>query len=89
MRFSPWRTPEAATTQILAAENPGEAYKLWVLGESSDVSENIYAADDPAGEREPVGVNIINVGKQQCEIFDTWIAEVTQRGYTVKFAGLV
>ena len=82
--YTPWKTSELTTDEILASINPIEAYKSWVLSTTADVIENTYANDDPTGEGPPISFTVINIGKAQCEHLDKWLEMVTNLGYIVQ-----
>jgi hypothetical protein len=84
IRFNEWQTPTRVTREIMESNDPIEAYKDWILRECSrDEEFPIYAEDDIFGQREPVGRQIYNAGKEHLEQFNKWLKMCDEEGYTV------
>ena len=86
--YQPFQTPTIVTNALLASATPVEAYKAWVMSVCEDGEEPVYAEDDIFGNREPIGTETINYGKEECEQIDSWIAAVTALGYDLEFYSL-
>ena len=86
VEFSTYQTPTRVTYDILESKDPAQTYIDWVLAEVSiDEVEPVFADDDIYGEGKPVGTAIYNAGKEHVEEFRTWIQQVEEDGFTVKF----
>ena len=86
VKFNAWQTPTIVTRQILASDDCAQAYINWVLTEFSEDEEvNVYADDDVFCEGEPIGVGIINEGKEHVQEFKDWMFDVQENGFTVTF----
>jgi hypothetical protein len=86
VNFDAWQTPTKATYEILAAQNPAQAYIDWILCNCSlDREVPVYEEDDIFGGVMPVGTEIINEGKEHVEHFRDWVERVEEEGFTVKF----
>jgi hypothetical protein len=84
--FNALQTPTQVTYDILASSDPVKTYTDWVLAEcSQDQISPVFADDDTFQEREPVGTEVWNAGKEHVEEFRAWIKEVEEKGYTIKF----
>jgi hypothetical protein len=59
-----------------------KAYYDWVLETFDDEKIPVYAEDDVFCEREPVGYEMINRGKDHIQEVDDWVKEVIKEGYT-------
>lgn len=86
VEFRALQTPTHITHDILASKDPAQTYIDWVLRDCSlDVVEPLFPEDDIWGEGEPVGTSVWNAGKEHVEEFRTWIKDVEEQGYTLKF----
>ena len=86
VEFRAFQTPTHVTKQILASKDPAQTYIDWVLAECSvDEEEPVFADDDIYGEGKPVGIEIYNAGKEHVEEFRSWIQQVEEDGFTLKF----
>lgn len=83
--FDAWQTPTAVTLSILKAANPIQAYNDWVLGQPDDLCqvENVYNDDDVWCDN-PIGTRLWDPRKEQVEMFDAWLQEMEQSGWTVR-----
>lgn len=84
-KFEVWQTPSAVTRQIMAAEDKVQAYKNWVLSISEDVEAPVYAKGDIFCEKEPIGIEVYNVGKEHIVQFDEWLQMMATGGYNIEF----
>ncbi len=84
--FNALQTPTEVTFKILHSADQVKTYIDWVLAEcSQDEISPVYAEADIFQEREPVGTEVWNSGKEHVENFKDWLAEVEYQGFTVKF----
>lgn len=83
--FGAWQTPDDVSYDIKKADDPIQAYKDWILAQSFDEEEPVYADDDIWEEREPVGMRTYNTGKEHIAELDRWVEEVRDEGYEIKF----
>lgn len=79
-----WQTPTEVTYSIKNSDNPIQAYKDWVMTFSREEEFPIYDDDDIWMEKEPIGVEIYNAAKHHIELFQKWIDDMTQEGYTIE-----
>lgn len=84
---SVWQTPTIDTRKIMDSPDRIQAYKDWVMSRSCSVDheEPVYADDDYFQEKEPVGVEIINEGKDHIHDFEEWLQMCSEDGYNVYF----
>jgi S-adenosylmethionine synthetase len=84
--FNALQTPTEVTFKILHSADQVKTYIDWVLAEcSQDEISPVYAEADIFQEREPVGTEVWNHGKEHVEDFKKWMTEVEEQGFTVKF----
>jgi hypothetical protein len=83
--FEVWQTPSAITKQIMAASDKVKAYKDWILSNSVDNEEPVYAEDDIFCEKEPIGTCVYNPSKEHIEDFDLWLQMMATGGYDIEF----
>lgn len=82
--FNEWQTPSEVTRQIMASPDREQAYKDWILRECSEDQEMyVFAEDDIFCERDPVGKEFFNPGKEHIAAFDEWLQMCEEEGYTV------
>ena len=85
IHFNELQTPTRVTWEIMASKDPAQTYKDWVLRECSvDEEFPIFAEDDVFGEKDPVGVEIYNAGKEHIEKFDAWLKMCEEEGFEVR-----
>lgn len=85
IQFDEFQTPTRVTHEIMASEDRPQAYKDWVLRECSiDEEFDVFAEDDIWEEREPVGKQIFNAGKEHIEKFDEWLKMCEEEGFEVR-----
>jgi hypothetical protein len=82
--FSTYQTPTEVALRIKNTADPIQAYKDWVMEDSQDQVENVYADDDLFEERDPVGTVTFNPGRDHCQHLDTWIEQAQQQGYEIR-----
>lgn len=83
--FNLWQTPTMATRQILATDNPAQAYRDWVNSDRYEYEEPVYADDDYLGEGEPIGTKIVCNADYHLANFDKFIKECEDDGYELEF----
>ena len=84
--FNALQTPTEVTYEIVESSNPAQVYIDWVLRRCSvDEQWPVYADDDFMQEREPIGVEIINQGKEHVEKFRQWMIWMEEKGYEIKY----
>ena len=79
-----WQTPTAVTYAILDAEDQVQAYCDWVLSNSEDQTYPVFAEDDLWGEREPIGEQTFNQGRDHVEWFQEWVKTRVDEGYDIR-----
>lgn len=85
IQFNELQTPTRVTHEIMESKDPAQTYKDWVLRECSvDEEFPIHAEDDPFGEKDPIGVEIYNAGKEHIEKFDAWLKMCEEEGFEVR-----
>lgn len=84
VQYQVWQTPTEITFQILRAEDPIQTYKDWVMTQSEDIEEPVFAEDDLWEEGEPVGSIMRNDAKEHIAELDQWLAAMEQGSWTVK-----
>ena len=85
INFNELQTPTRVTWEIMESADPVQTYKDWVLRECSvDEEFPIFAEDDVFGEKDPVGVEIYNAGKEHIEKFDAWLKMCEEEGFEVR-----
>ena len=82
-----WQTSTIDTRMIMESSDKIQAYKDWVMTRkcSVDREEPVYADDDYFQEREPIGVEIVNEGKDHIHDFEEWLEMCSEYGYDVYF----
>lgn len=81
-----YQTPTDITYQILNSKNKLEEYEKWVMSVSEDYEENIYANyHDEMLERNPIGTETINYGKEHINALKKWIHEAEENGYEIEY----
>ena len=83
---SAWQTPTEITYAILKSANPVEAYKEWVMTQSFELQDSVYAEDDIWREKEPIRFESYDPAKIECDSLTEWIAEITALGYVVELS---
>ena len=84
--FNVLQTPTEVTYEIVKSNDPAQVYIDWVLRECSvDEQWPVYADDDFMQEREPIGVEIVNQGKEHVEKFRQWMIWMEEKGYEIKY----
>lgn len=85
IKFNEWQTPSEVTGKIMASADPIQAYKDWILTDCSiDVETDVFAEDDIFQEREPIGKEVFNAGKEHIEKFDEWLKICAEEGFEVR-----
>lgn len=85
IKFNELQTPTRVTYEIKDSADPVQAYKDWVLRECSrDEEFDVFADDDIYQEREPIGKEVYNAGKEHIEKFDEWLKMCAEEGYEVR-----
>lgn len=78
------QTPSDVTNRIMKAENPFQEYVDWVLAKFDRIeTEPVYADDDIFNEREPVGYEEFNFGREHINDFHEWLDFSTKAGYNI------
>lgn len=82
-----WQTPTIDTQKIMESSDKIQAYKDWVMTRKCSVGREqpVYADDDYFQEREPIGVEIVNEGKDHIHDFEEWLEMCSEYGYDVYF----
>lgn len=82
-----WQTPTIDTQKIMESPDSIQAYKDWVMTRKCSVAreEPEYADDDYFQEKEPIGVKIVNEGKEHIRCFEEWLQMCSENGYNVYF----
>jgi hypothetical protein len=84
--FNALQTPTEVTYEIVESSNPAQVYIDWVLRRCSvDEQWPVYADDDFMQKREPIGVEIVNQGKEHVEKFKQWMIWMEEKGYEIKY----
>ena len=81
-----WQTSTDVTRKILKSDNIFDAYKEWILSRSYDRMRPVYADDDIFNEREPVGTEIINYGRDHIADVKEWLDD--HKGWDIKWSEL-
>lgn len=85
IRFDQLQTPTRVTYEIMESADKVQTYKDWVLRECSvDEEFPLYAEDDVFGEKDPIGVEIYNAGKEHISKFDAWVKMCEEEGFEVQ-----
>ena len=85
IKFNEWQTPSDVTRKIMASTDPIQAYKDWILTECSiDFETNVFAEDDIFQERDPIGKEVFNAGKEHVAEFEQWIKMCAEEGFEVR-----
>jgi hypothetical protein len=83
--FEAFQTPTKVTYEIVDSDDPVGAYIDWVMQQyDRDEYFDVFAEDDIFGEKEPIGKEVYNSGKEHVQVFRDWIANVEDNGYRVK-----
>ena len=77
--FNLWQTPTEVTRRLLQEKDTLAAYCDWVLSSSVEYELKIYAEDDIWQERDPIGVEVCNDGKDHIESLLEWVNESIER----------
>ena len=82
-----WQTSTLDTRMIMESCDKIQAYKDWVMTTSwsVDSEEPVYADDDYFQDMEPIGVKIVNAGKDHIYAFEKWLEMCSEDGYDVYF----
>jgi hypothetical protein len=83
--FNLWQTPTEVTRRLLQEKDTLAAYCDWVRSNSKDREFEIYAEDDIFQERDPIGVEVCNDGKDHIESLLEWVKESIEDGYRITF----
>jgi hypothetical protein len=84
--FDALQTPTEVTYEIVKSNDPAQVYIDWVLRRCSvDEQWPTYTDDDFMQEREPIGVEIVNQGKEHVEKFKQWMIWMEEKGYEIKY----
>lgn len=79
------QTPSKVTLEIMKSSDILQAYFDHVLASSKDYNEPIYEEGDIFGEKPPVGVRVVNYGKQHVEELKTYLSVLEKEGYEIDF----
>ena len=85
IEFPAWQTPTDVTQDIVISNHPASIYKAWVLSVSEDETVDVFAEGDPFEERDPIGVETYNAGKEHVARFEGWLEMCFQEGYDVHY----
>ena len=85
IRFDAWQTPTYVTQAIVISNRPASVYKAWVNVYAEDETVDVFAEDDPFGERDPIGTETFNASKEHVAEFDDWLKMCEAEGYEVSF----
>lgn len=79
---SGWYVPYEKLLEIYVSEDPISAYKEWVLSKAEDEICDVY--DDWSNcNEEPIGTEVVNIGKDNVARFEAWVEKVQSEGYEV------
>lgn len=78
-----WQTPTNVSYEIQMAENPLEAYYDWILTNSSDEKEPIYAPGDLFCEGDVIGYKIYNAGIEHVEKIRKEVSDLLEEVYEI------
>jgi hypothetical protein len=79
-----WQTPTEVTYNIANSDNPVRAYVNWVLTQSEDIQEPVYADDDIFGEHEPVGHTTYNPARDHAAAFLKEVRLLRRCGFAIE-----
>ena len=82
-----YQTSTAETWKIMKSPDRIQAYKDSIMSNGWAVDEEVpvYAEDDWYEENEPIGVKIVNDGKEHIKRFEEWLEMCSEEGYNVYF----
>ena len=79
-----WQTPTKVTYAIMNTADRIQAYKDWVVSQSHDVQEKVYANDDLFCEGDPIGFLITNEGRVHIARLEDEIAKFVEDGFRIE-----
>lgn len=85
IRFDALQTPTTITMDIIRSQHPASIYKGWVLTGSEDQAVAVFDEDDIFEEGDPIGVKVVNFGKEHVAEFNTWLKMCESEGFEVSF----
>lgn len=80
-----YQTPTKVTLEIIKSSDILQAYFDYVLASSKDYEEPVYEEGDIFGEKLPVGVRVVNYGKEHVDGLKKYISELEKDGYEIDF----
>ena len=84
--FDAWQTPTTITQDIICSQHPASVYKAWVLSISEDQTVELFDEDDIWEEGDPIGVKVVNFGKEHVAEFEDWLKMCESEGFEVSFS---
>jgi len=85
IQFSAWQTPTKITWDIVNSSKPADVYKDWILANTEDQTEAVFAETDIWEDGEPIGTKVVNLGKEHVAEFDDWLKMCEEEGFEVSF----
>jgi len=83
-KFGVVQTPTDVTYEIVAKDDPIQAYKEYVKSLSNPETKPVFANDDIFGERDPIGETTWDWTEDHLKEFDEWLDRMDEGGYTVE-----
>lgn len=78
-----WYVPADKLHEIYQSKEPIYSYVEWVLSKAEDEIVEIY--DDGSNcDDEPIGTEVVNIGKDHVERFTTWVKCARADGYEIR-----
>lgn len=82
--FRLWQTPTKITYEILNKYDKLKTYSDWILSISTDEEQLIYSDDDYMGEKDPIGTETYNLGKEHILELEDWLDSLSDE-YTIEW----
>lgn len=83
VRFKVVQTPTKISYEILASDDPIQAYIDYVITCRNPEKEPIFAEDDVFCERDPIGYRDYDWTEEHISDFREWLDKVEEDGYEV------
>lgn len=84
--FKLWQTPSTVSYQAMENASPKGVYVNWVNFISKDTRSPVFEDGDLFCERDPIGYEIVNEGKEHITLLEDWIKQTESEGYDLEWS---
>jgi len=88
VKFNAWQTTTKVTYEIMESEDRKQAYIDWVSTRSFIEEVKVYADDDILCEKDPIGIEVYNAGKDHIHEFKQWCDKMEEDGFLINYEAM-